>query len=202
MEQWVPRDAMATYVFAHGAGAGMLHPFMSEVSEYLATEKVATVRFNFPYMEAGKRRPDVAAVAEKTIAAVAASTIASIPSLPLFVGGKSFGGRMASHWVAKDNPSFVRGLIFFGFPLHPLKKPDTKRAAHLTDVHAPMLFLQGTRDALADRALITATTRQLPLARLVSFEKADHSFRAGKNSMVSEAASACAAWIRGHVMLG
>jgi len=199
LEQVIPRDAVAAFVFAHGAGAGMMHPFMREVSEFLATEKIATVRFNFPYMEARKKRPDVAAIAEKTIEMVAMDAVADMPALPLFVGGKSFGGRMASQWAAKEDPPSVKGLIFFGFPLHPAGAPDTKRAAHLVDVHVPMLFLQGTRDALADHSLIKATVDQLPHAKMISFERADHSFRAGKKSFVQEASAACALWIQGQL---
>ena len=144
-------DAFACLVLAHGAGAGMRHTFMSAVSDGLAHRGVSTLRYQFPYMEAGSKRVDRPPLAHLTVRT--AVTGAGI-SVPLFAGGKSFGGRMTSQAQAIDPLPGIRGLVFFGFPLHPAGKPSVDRAAHLSGIDVPMLFLQGTRDALADIGLI------------------------------------------------
>jgi predicted alpha/beta-hydrolase family hydrolase len=173
-----PEDAWAGYVFAHGAGAGMTHPFMTSVAEALAARGVATLRFQFPAMERGAKRPDVPAVAQAAVRAAVSDAAGLLPELPLFAGGKSFGGRMTSQAQAAAPLPGVRGLVFFGFPLHAAGKPSDARGTHLLDVRVPMLFLQGTRDALADLALVQALAARLEArATLVVFEGADHSFR-------------------------
>ena len=166
-------DAFACLVLAHGAGAGMRHPFMAAVADGLAQRGVSTLRFQFPYMEAGSKRVDQPPVAHE---AVRAAVLAAAGSLPLFAGGKSFGGRMTSQAQVLD-PLPLRGLVFFGFPLHPAGKPSTDRANHLADVHIPMLFLQGTKDALAEFALIEDVLARLgSTASLFGIADADHSF--------------------------
>jgi predicted alpha/beta-hydrolase family hydrolase len=172
-----PADAFACYVFAHGAGAGMAHPFMAAVADALAARGVATLRFQFPYMERGAKRPDSPAVAQAAVRAAAREALRLAPDLPLFAGGKSFGGRMASQAQAAEPLAGVRGLVFVGFPLHAAGKPSDARGAHLLDVRVPMLFLQGTRDALADLSLLEPLVERLgPRATLAAFEDADHSF--------------------------
>lgn len=166
-----PDNALACYVMAHGAGAGMHHPFMNAVADGLAKRQIATLRFQFPYMEAGSKRPDRPALAQATVR----RAVASAPDLPLFAGGKSFGARMTSQAQAIDPLPGVIGLVFLGFPLHPAGKPSTERAAHLDGVSVPMLFVQGTRDALADPALIGPLTAALR-ATLFTIDHADHSF--------------------------
>jgi uncharacterized protein len=166
-----PDKALACYVMAHGAGAGMNHPFLNAVAEGLAERRIATLRFQFPYMEAGSKRPDRPALAHATIR----RAVASAPDLPLFAGGKSFGARMTSQAQAIDPLPKVIGLVFLGFPLHPAGKPSTDRAAHLRGVNVPMLFVQGTRDALADPTLLAPLTDALG-ATLYAIDHADHSF--------------------------
>lgn len=173
----VPRGAIACYVFAHGAGAGMSHPFMETVSRGLADRKIATLRYQFPYMETGSRRPDRPALAEATVAAAVRRAATLAPRLPLIAGGKSFGGRMTSQAQAREPLPRVRGLAFLGFPLHLAKKPAKERAAHLAAVHLPMLFVQGDRDALADMKLLRTVTKQLGARATVhTIEGADHGF--------------------------
>ena len=173
----VPDTPVACYVFAHGAGAGMHHSFMAEVAQGLARRGVAVLRFQFPYMEKGSKRPDVPKVAQAAIRAAVALAARRFPDLPLFAGGKSYGGRMSSQAQAAQPLAGVRGLAFVGFPLHPAGKPSTDRAAHLADVQLPMLFLQGTRDSLAELALIQQTTAALgERATLHVVDGADHSF--------------------------
>src|SRR5689334_10315112 len=167
--------AHACYVMAHGAGAGMAHPFMAAVAAGLAERGIATVRYQFPYMEAGGKRPDPPAIAHAAVRAAVDAARKRFPKLPLFAGGKSFGGRMTSQAEAKQALG-VRGLIFFGFPLHAAGKPSSERAAHLSDVAIPMLFLQGTRDALADLGELQPVCKALPRATLTLFADADHSF--------------------------
>jgi predicted alpha/beta-hydrolase family hydrolase len=170
-------EAHAALVLAHGAGAGMEHPFMASLSSALATHGVTTLRFQFPYMEHGSKRPDTPAVAHAAIRAAVAEAARRVPSLPLYAGGKSFGGRMTSQAQAKEALPGVRGLVFVGFPLHPAKKPGVERAAHLAQVKLPMLFLQGTRDALAEWGLIEPAVRALGNdATLERIEGADHAF--------------------------
>ncbi|MEK8032740.1 alpha/beta family hydrolase [Ideonella sp. DXS29W] len=172
-----PADPLAVYVLAHGAGAGMDHPFMAAVAEGLAQRRVATLRYQFPYMERGSKRTDSPAVAHAAVRAAVAEAKRQLPTLPLVAGGKSFGGRMTSQAQAADPLPHVHGLVFLGFPLHPAKKPAVERAAHLAQVHCPMLFLQGTRDELADFDLITTVVEQLgERATLAPLPDADHSF--------------------------
>ncbi len=169
----VPDEASACLVLAHGAGAGMTHRFMAAAAAGLAVRGVATLRFQFPYMESGSKRPDRPALAHATIRAAVAR--AATCGLPLFAGGKSFGGRMTSQAQAETPLPDVLGLIFLGFPLHPANKPSTERAEHLTSVHIPMLFVQGSRDALADMTLLAPIVDTLR-ATLHRSENADHSF--------------------------
>src|ERR1700750_3212944 len=151
-----PRDARACYVFAHGAGAGMTHAFMTEAAGGLAARGIATLRYQFPYMEKGGKRPDPPRVAHVTVRAAVAEAARACPGLPLIAGGKSFGARMTSQAQAKAPLAAGRGLAFFGFPLHPAGKPSSERADHLADVHVPMLFLQGSKDKLAGLDLLKA----------------------------------------------
>lgn len=172
-----PPAARACYVFAHGAGAGMTHAFMAAVAQGLADRGIATLRYQFPYMQRGSRRPDAPALAHATVRAAMAWAREHLPHLPLLAGGKSFGGRMTSQAHAGAPLPGVRGLAFLGFPLHPAGKPGSERGEHLLGLDAPMLFLQGTRDELADLGLLESLTRQLETrATLVLFEDADHSF--------------------------
>ncbi|HEY7242757.1 MAG TPA: alpha/beta family hydrolase [Xanthobacteraceae bacterium] len=172
----LPR-ARACYVLAHGAGAGMTHPFMAAVAQGLAERGIATLRYQFPYMEQRAKRPDRPELAHATVRAAVAEALRLVPELPLIAGGKSFGGRMTSQAQASAALPAVRGLAFLGFPLHPAKRPSTERARHLCDVQLPMLFLQGERDALADLQLIRSVTGQLgERAILHVMPDADHSF--------------------------
>lgn len=182
------------YVFAHGAGAGMHHPFMVRLSSALAEARIATLRYQFPYMEKGARRPDPPAVATKTALAAISLAAFRFPGVPLIAGGKSFGGRMTSQSLSSGDKTPVRGLVFVGFPLHPAGKPGTERAEHLARVPVPMLFLQGTRDALADIGLIRAVCKQYQNATRREFEGADHSFKAGKADLIPALAQAIRAW--------
>lgn len=191
-----PKKPKAVIVLAHGAGAGMSHRFMLALSEELATLGIATVRYNFPYMENGKKRPDVPAVATKTVEMVLAKVHELYPKLKLFAAGKSFGGRMSSQYLSKNNPEFVSGIIFYGFPLHPAGAPSIERGDHLKTVKAPMFFLQGTRDALAELTLIKKITKSLSTATLELFEGADHSFKSGKKEFIPELATATENWIK------
>ena len=173
----MPSDARALYVFAHGAGAGMTHAFMSAFADGLAQRGVATLRYQFPSMEKGGRRPDPPAVAHAAVRAAVAAAADAAPGLPLIAGGKSFGGRMTSQAQAVTPLANVRGLIFVGFPLHPAGKPGTERANHLQQVALPMLFLQGTRDELADLTLLRPVVDRLGArATLALFDEADHAF--------------------------
>jgi uncharacterized protein len=172
-----PTHAKACLVLAHGAGAGMDHPFMSTLARDLAAIGIATLRFQFPYTERQGKRPDPPALCHATVRAAVATAHELVSSLPLLAGGKSFGGRMTSQAQAEDPLPHVRGLVFFGFPLHPPKQPSIDRSAHLFQVKIPMLFLQGTRDALAELPLIKPLAKRLGvLATLTLLENADHSF--------------------------
>ncbi|HEY4209175.1 MAG TPA: alpha/beta family hydrolase, partial [Puia sp.] len=164
----------------HGAGAGMDHIFMTTLSSALAGAGIATLRFNFPFSENKKGRPDTPAVAHQAIAAAIDHAHATFPSLPLFTSGKSFGGRMTSQYLASHPRKEVKGIVFYGFPLHPSGKPSTERAEHLKDIKTKMLFIQGTRDELAAWDLITSVCKSLPKAKLVKIEGANHMFKAGK----------------------
>ena len=197
-----PADARACYVLAHGAGAGMRHPFMGAIAEALATRAIATLRYQFPYMESGSKRPDVPAVAHVTVRAAVAEAARAMPGVALVAGGKSFGGRMTSQAQAATPLPGVRGLVFLGFPLHPAGKPSDERATHLADVHVPMLFLQGTRDDLASLSLLKPVVERLGSnAKLVLFDDADHSFhvpaRSGRKDadVLAALADAIAAWV-------
>jgi uncharacterized protein len=197
-----PPRARACYVLAHGAGAGMKHPFLAAVAAELATRGIASLRYQFPYMERGAKRPDPPPLAQAAVRAAVAAAARSLPDLPLIAGGKSFGGRMTSQAQAKAPLPGVRGLAFLGFPLHPANRPSRDRAEHLFDVHLPMLFLQGTRDALAALAQIEPVCEKLgERATLMLFENADHSFhvpaRSGRTDaqLRGEILDALASWI-------
>ena len=173
----VPADAKACYVFAHGAGAGMAHAFMGAIAGGLAERGIATLRYQFLYMEQGSRRPDPPKVAHAAVRAAVLEAGRRLPSVPLFAGGKSFGGRMTSQAQAADPLPGVRGLVFFGFPLHPPEKPSNERAKHLSEVSLPMLFLQGTKDEFAQLPLLEPVCRELgSRATLKLIPEADHSF--------------------------
>lgn len=173
----VPADASACYVVAHGAGAGMEHPFMVSISEGLAERHVATLRYQFPYMERGGKRPDSPAIAQATVRAAIAAASRLLPGVALMAGGKSFGGRMTSQAQAASPLESVRGLAFLGFPLHAAGKPSDERAQHLFEVQVPMLFLQGSRDSLADLGYLRPIINRLgQRATLKVYEDADHSF--------------------------
>ncbi len=180
---------------AHGAGAGMNHDFMISISKLLAEKEIATLRFNFPFMENKKGRPDVPATAQKTVEAAINKAHQLFPSLPLFVSGKSFGGRMSSQYMATKPAVEIKGIIFFGFPLHQFGKPSTDRAEHLKSVKVPMLFLQGSRDELASYDLIEKVCASLRLATLVRIEGANHAFKAGKQDILPILAEATRAWV-------
>lgn len=172
-----PSDPFACLVLAHGAGAGMTHPFMVSVAEGLAARGMATLRYQFPFMESGSKRPDRPALAQATVRAAVAAAQERLPGPPLFAGGKSFGGRMTSLACLDAAPPDVIGLVFIGFPLHPAGKPSDARAAHLSDVRIPMLFSQGTRDALADPSILASVISRLAgTATVHLFDHADHSF--------------------------
>ena len=197
-----PRDARACYVVAHGAGAGMTHAFMTTVANELAARGIATLRYQFPYMEQGSKRPDSPRLAQATVRAAVAEASRLRPELPLFAGGKSFGGRMTSQAQAATPLTGVRGLVFLGFPLHPAGRPSDERAEHLLAVHVPMLFLQGTRDQLADPQLLQSLVGKLGArATLNWFQDADHSFhvpaRTGRKDpeIMKEMLDALADWI-------
>ncbi len=175
-------------MFAHGAGAGMNHPFMQRAADALEARGIATQRFDFPYMQAKKSRPDPPAVAEEAVRQAVAEAARNHPGLPILAGGKSFGGRMTSQAQASQPMPGVRGLVFFGFPLHPPGRPGTSRAEHLTAVDVPMLFLQGTRDEFAQRDLLQQVVRGLgDRATLHLVEDGDHSFKVPKRTGKSEA---------------
>lgn len=178
-------------VLSHGAGAGMTHPFMEALSQKLTTLGISVFRFNFPYMEKGRKAPGSQKQAVATLAEALKKAAGIEPGLPVFLGGKSYGGRMASHLMAeeahKELPE-VKGLVFFGFPLHAPGKQGKQRAAHLSDVRCPMLFLQGGRDKLAEPSLITEVADSLPGARLHMYEHGDHSFHVLKRSGMTDEA--------------
>ncbi|HEY3794780.1 MAG TPA: alpha/beta family hydrolase [Bradyrhizobium sp.] len=181
-----PVRAKACFVFAHGAGAGVGHPFMETVAAGLAERGIATLRYQFPYMEKGSKRPDPPAVAQAAVRAAVADAARCCPDLPLVAGGKSFGGRMTSQAQAASPLDGVQGLAFFGFPLHPAGKPSSDRAKHLADIRIPMLFLQGSRDSLAELSLLEPVVKNLKRrATLHVVRDADHSFhvpaRSGRN---------------------
>jgi len=183
-----PDGAQLLYVLAHGAGAGMRHPFLESIAQRLAQRSIATLRYQFPYMEQRVRRPDPPAVAAATVRAAVIEAAGVAPGLPLVAGGKSFGGRMTSTAQAEDPLPGVRGLVFLGFPLHPPGRPADKRAEHLAQVRIPMLFLQGDRDEFADLKLLKPVVKQLgERATLHLVEGGDHSFRVLKRSGKTDA---------------
>jgi uncharacterized protein len=197
-----PERALACYVFAHGAGAGMTHAFMANVAAGLCDRGIVTLRYQFPYMEKGARRPDAPALAHATVRAAVAEAVRLCPNLVLLAGGKSFGGRMTSQAQALQPLPGVKGLVFFGFPLHPAGKPSIERAKHLSDVHVPMLFLQGTRDKLAEPALLQQVVKTLtPNATPHEIGGADHNFhvpvKSGRRDadVLNEALDAVVSWL-------
>ena len=199
-----PVKARRMMALAHGAGAGMRHAFLEALSVELSNVGIATLRYEFPYMENRRRVPDSPRVLTATVAAAASAAAKTAPGLPLLAGGKSMGGRMTSTAASEGLLSNVQGLVFFGFPLHPPKRPGTKRAEHLKKVNVPMLFLQGTRDTLADLSLLRPICEDLGAkASLRVFETADHSFHMLKSSkrrdaeVLRELAEATAAWADG-----
>ena len=184
-----PRERRVCFVFAHGAGAGMTHAFMESVAQGLAARHVASLRYQFPYMEKRSKRPDPPALAQATVRAAVVAAAARCPGLPLFAGGKSFGGRMTSQTQAKSPLAGVHGLAFFGFPLHPAGKPSITRADHLDEVGIPMLFLQGTRDKLAEASLLEPVVARLgSRATLHLVDQADHAFHVPARSGRTDAA--------------
>ncbi|WP_257167830.1 alpha/beta family hydrolase [Bradyrhizobium sp. SRS-191] len=198
----MPPQARACFVFAHGAGAGMTHAFMTKAAERLAKHGIATLRFQFPYMEKGSKRPDPPALAHATVRAAVAEAARHCPGLPLIAGGKSFGARMTSQAQSLAPLPGVSGLAFLGFPLHPAGKPSVARADHLDAVEVPMLFLQGTRDKLAEMELLEPVVKRLGLrATLHRIAHADHAFhvpaRSGKDAeaVMDELAQAFASWL-------
>jgi predicted alpha/beta-hydrolase family hydrolase len=199
-----PKDAKALFVFAHGAGVGMAHPSMAANAQGLAERGVGTLRFQFPYMEKGGKRPDPAAVAQGTVQAAVAKAGRLVSDLPLFAGGRSYGGRMSSQAQAARPLEGVRGLVFLGFPLHPAGKAGTERADHLQSVQIPMLFVSGSRDALAEMALLKPMVAGLgERAKLHEIEGADHSLNVlassgrTRDDARAEALDAAAEWMLG-----
>jgi uncharacterized protein len=191
----MPEKPICIMSLAHGAGAGMHHAFMVALADALAERNIGTLRFNFPFVENKKSRPDFPGVAQKTVEMAFQHAKKKYPSLPIFLSGKSFGGRMSSQYLALHSDAPVEGIIFYGFPLHPIKKPSTDRAEHLKQVKKPMLFLQGTRDGLAEWPLIEELCSSLANARLVKLEGADHSFKKGKENLIPELARQTREWI-------
>jgi len=197
-----PENVRAGYVLAHGAGAGMAHPFMTAIATALARRGIATLRYQFPYMEKRSKRPDAPKLAHATVRAAVAEAARLLPGVALIAGGKSFGGRMTSQAQAIAAMPGVRGLAFLGFPLHPAGVPSSDRAAHLFDVQVPMLFLQGTRDDLADLQLLQPLVAELgSRATLTLVDDADHSFHVRKSSgrgdaqVIEELADALSTWV-------
>jgi predicted alpha/beta-hydrolase family hydrolase len=202
-----PPDAWLLYVLAHGAGAGMRHHFLESISVLLADRGIGTLRYQFPYIEAGRKRPDQPSVLEATVRAAVAKARELAPELPLIAGGKSLGGRMTSGAAAAGMLPGVRGLVFLGFPLHPPGRPGTSRADHLDRVDMPMLFLQGTRDDFARVDLITDVCEGLqPEATLHLVEGGDHSFGVLKRSgrtreeVLAQLGDTMAQWGRAQVL--
>jgi uncharacterized protein len=196
-----PASARWLLVLGHGAGAGMAHPFLEKLAAELANARIATLRYQFPYMEEQRRVPDKPDLLLSTVAAAVRLATEAAPELPLLAGGKSMGGRMTSQASAENLLGRVRGLVFFGFPLHPPNRPGTKRAEHLAKVNVPMLFLQGTRDTLADLTLLRPICAKIgPRATLHIIPEADHSFHVLKKSgktdaeVMTELAQTTAAW--------
>jgi len=194
-EYIVPATSKCLMTLAHGAGAGMNHSFMTTLASSLSEAGIATLRFNFPFSEHKKGRPDIPAVAHQTIAAAITNAHELFPSLSLFAAGKSFGGRMTSQYLSINTRPEVKGIIFYGFPLHPSGKPSTERAEHLNEVKVNMLFLQGTKDELASWNLIESVCSSLPKASLVKIEGANHMFKAGKQDVMPLLVKATLDWV-------
>jgi uncharacterized protein len=196
----LPEQARWLYVFGHGAGAGMRHSFMQAMAERLARRGIGTLRWELGYMTAGKKRPELGPACERQARAVCVEAAERFASLQLVAGGKSMGGRMTSQAHAIEPLPRVRGLAFLGFPLHPAGEPATRRADHLTRIELPMLLVQGSRDKLAEPALLATTMARLPTAQLVVIEGADHGLdipptRRGDRHPYDQAASAIADWL-------
>lgn len=200
-----PGTPQACCVLGHGAGADMHHDFMAAIAQGLVARGIACLRYQFPFMQQGSRRPDPPAVAQAAVRAAVQEAVRRLPGVPLFAGGKSFGGRMTSQAQAAEPLPHVRGLVFVGFPLHAAGKPSLQRAKHLADVQVPMLFLQGTRDALAELALLRGALE--PLGERVTLhgvEGADHAFhvlvRSGRTNaeVLEELLDRMASWMRAH----
>lgn len=183
----LPAKAQSCLVLGHGAGAGMEHASMQSLADALAEQRVASLRYQFPYMERGSRRPDPPPLCHATVRAAVARARALLPELPLFAGGRSFGGRMTSQAQAVEPLAGLHGLVFFAFPLHPADQPSVTRAAHLSKISVPMLFLQGTRDKLSYMELMTSVVAALPLATLHTIADADHAFHVPARSGRSDA---------------
>jgi len=194
-ECFVPQKSKCIMTIAHGAGAGMHHSFMVTLAQSLSEEGIATLRFNFPFTENKKGRPDTPIVAHQTIEAAILKAHKLFPKLPLFAAGKSFGGRMTSQCLAAHPNNLVKGIIFYGFPLHAPGKPSIERAEHLKDVRSPMLFLQGSRDEFATWKLIESVCSSLPLAELVKIDGANHGFKAGKQDIIKLLVTITNDWI-------
>jgi uncharacterized protein len=194
-EVYSEENAKAIYVFAHGAGTNMHHTFMKELAAELANHQIATLRYNFLYSEQKKKRPDFPAVAHQAVAAAIAKAHELFAKVPLVAGGKSFGGRMTSQYLSENAPDFVKGIVLVGFPLHPAGKPSIDRSTHLDKIKIPMLFLQGTRDALAEWHLIEQVTKKLPTSTLAKFEGADHSFKVARQNLIPALATKINLWI-------
>ena len=198
----LPASARALFVIAHGAGAGMRHPFLATVAKGLDSLGIASLRYQFPYMESRRKRPDPPALCHATVRAAVSAAGRLVPGIPLIAGGKSFGGRMTSQAQAADPLPGVRGLAFLGFPLHPPRQPSDVRAAHLAQVLVPMLFLQGSRDEFAQLALLEPLIQRLgSRTRLALIEGADHSFHLSTHSgrtdadVLQAALSTLASWL-------
>ena len=198
-----PAGAQLLYVLGHGAGAGMRHSFLDAVATHLFHRNIATFRYQFPYMEAGRRSPDPPGVLAATVRSAVTAAHDAAPDLPIVAGGKSLGGRISSQVVASDAPPLIEGLVFLGFPLHAPKQPSVTRSEHLSSIRVPMLFLQGTRDDLADLDLFEPIIRRLGrIATLHTVQGGDHSFRVLKRSgrteheVMQELAEAISTWTR------
>lgn len=200
-----PHDARLLYVLAHGAGAGMRHHFLAQAADAFAARGIATYRYEFPYMQAGKSRPDPPGVAEAAVRAAVVAAARRAPELPLIAGGKSFGGRMTSQAQAREPLPDVRGLVFLGFPLHAPGRPGTARAEHLASVKVPMLFLQGTHDEFAQLDLLQEVVTKLgDRATLHLIDEGDHSFKVPKRTgktesdVMNELADTVSEWTAKH----
>ena len=193
-EYMLPAKSNCILTLAHGAGAGMHHPFLRQLAEALVERSIATLRFNFPFTENKKGRPDVPAIAHQTIEAAMAHAKKQT-KLPLFLSGKSFGGRMSSQYLSSSHDTGARGIIFYGFPLHAPGKPSIERGDHLKTIKEPMLFLSGTRDEFATLKLLEKVCKSLPKATLITIPDANHSFKAGKLNTIELLADHTCDWI-------